>query len=112
MDAQATAQGLGALFDAHHYTRGLAFVKQGAPTSNTVGTPAAYPPADDNGTHSWGIERGPALDTAADCAAQQLTLALGLPRGLFTHVEGADLREVTPARKSSIRRRSATSSTR
>jgi Putative peptidoglycan binding domain len=99
MDARSTSEHLGALFEAHHYTRGLAFVKQGTPTSNTAGTPAAYPPADDNGKHSWAIERGAPLDTAPDCAAQNLTRALGLPPGLFAHVEGANLNEVTPARK-------------
>ena len=41
-DANATS--LGALLDNHHYTRGLAFVKQGTPTNNTwaaIGIPAA-----------------------------------------------------------------------
>jgi hypothetical protein len=99
MDARSTSEQLGALFAAHHYTRGLAFVKQGAPTSNSAGTPAAYPPADDNGEHSWDIERGAPLDAAPGCAAQNLTHALGLPAGVFAHVEGADLSEVTPARK-------------
>src|SRR5258708_18707390 len=97
MDPQATSARLGALFDAQHYTRGLAFVKQGTPTSNTIGTPAGYPPADQNGNHSFGVERGAALDTASDCAAQMLTLALGLPRALFTHVEGPALTDPTPA---------------
>ncbi|HEX8792895.1 MAG TPA: hypothetical protein VF765_18245 [Polyangiaceae bacterium] len=108
VDAPSTSALLGALFDAHHYTRGLAFVKQGAPTSNVAGTPAAYPPADGDGTHSWAVERGAPLDTAASCAAQNMTLALGLPvvrdpkvpgDAWFTHVEGADLQESTPAQK-------------
>jgi hypothetical protein len=99
MDPRSTSEQLGALFDAHHYTRGLAFIRQGAPTSNTIGTPAAYPPADDNGTHSWDIERGAPRDAAPDCAGQTLTQALGLPAGLFAHVEGADLSELVPARK-------------
>jgi hypothetical protein len=99
MDAPSTALALGALFDAHHYTRGLAFVKQGTPTSNALGTPAGFPVSDPNGARSFAIERGAALGTASDSAAATLSDALGLPRGLFTHVDGADLSEVTPARK-------------
>jgi len=99
MDAPSSAQSLGALFDAHHYTRGMAFIPQGSPTSNTLGTPAAYPPSDDNGAHSFAIERGAPLDTHSGCAAQTLTRALGLGGGHFAHVEGADLSEVIPALK-------------
>jgi hypothetical protein len=99
MDAPATARGLAALFDAHHYTRGLAFVAQGSPTSNIPGGPAAYPPADPNGSRSMGVERGEPMDTAPQCAARQLTTTLGLPDGVFAHVGGADMNEVTPARQ-------------
>jgi hypothetical protein len=98
MAPAATAERLGALLDAHHYTRGLAFVRQGTPTSNTPGTPAAYPPPDPNGARSWAIERGAPLDRVPYGAAAMLTFALGLPPGLFAHVEGADLSELVPAR--------------
>ncbi|HEX3475962.1 MAG TPA: hypothetical protein VHT91_13140 [Kofleriaceae bacterium] len=98
LDETATSQRLGALFDAHHYTGGLAFVNQGTPTSNALGTPAAYPPADQNNAHSFAVERGQPLDTVSGSAAQMMTLALGLPGGLFGHVEGADLVELGPAR--------------
>jgi hypothetical protein len=97
LDEETTAQQLGALLDAQHYTSGLAFVKQGSPTSNAAGTPAAYPPADPNNAHSFAIERGTALDTAPSSAAVELTKALGLPNGIFAHVEGADLVELPPA---------------
>jgi hypothetical protein len=99
MDAPTTAGGLAALFDAHHYTRGLAFVAQGSPTSNIPGKPTAYPPADPNGSRSMAVERGAPLDTAPQCAARQLTAALGLPDGVFAHVADADLTEVTSARQ-------------
>jgi hypothetical protein len=97
LDPYVTGQQLGTLFDAQHYTAGLAFVKQGAPTSNTIGTPAAYPPADDNGTHSFAIERGAALDSKDNCAGQNLATIIGLPQGTLSHVEGADLQELTTA---------------
>ena len=97
LDEVATSQRLGALLDAHHYTDGLAFVRQGTPTSNALGTPAGYPPADPNHARSFAVERGQPLDATSGSAAQLMTLALGLPRGLFGHVEGADLVELGPA---------------
>ncbi|MGZ4242604.1 MAG: hypothetical protein ACXVQ7_13465, partial [Actinomycetota bacterium] len=99
LDAQASATQLGELLDAQHYTAGLAFVKQGSPTSNVAGTPAAFPPADANNEHSFAVERGATpLDNTAYCAGQNLALALGLPYGVLSHVEGADLQELAPAR--------------
>ena len=99
LDAEAGASQLGTLLDAQHYTAGLAFVKQGSPTSNVAGTPAAFPPADDNNSHSFAVERGATpLDNTAYCAGQNLALALGLPYGILSHVEGADLQELAPAR--------------
>jgi len=99
LDASATAQQLGELLDAQHYSAGLAFVKQGAPTSNVAGTPAAYPPADDNKAHSFSIERSSTpLDAQQNSAGQNLTLALGLPPGILSHVEGAGAQELAPAR--------------
>ena len=97
LDAPSSAAGLGALFDAHHYKSGLAFVKQGTPTNNLAGSPPAYPPPDDNGARSFAVERGAALDTATDGAAAAVTAAFALPAGVFTHVDGAELRETTPA---------------
>ncbi len=52
MDPTTTSQRLAALMDAQHYTSGLAFVKQGTPTSNAIGTPAGFPPADAN----WAVQ--------------------------------------------------------
>ena len=99
LDEIASSAQLAALFDAQHYTSGLAFLRQGTPTSNAAGTPAAFPPADQNGQQSFAVERGAALDTGSECAAQMMTAALGLPAGTFTHVAGADLSELIPARQ-------------
>jgi hypothetical protein len=99
LDAATTSTALGALFDAQHYTGGLAFVKQGTPTSNAAGTPAGFPPADPNGQSSFAIERGAALDTVANSAALMATQLLGLPAGVFTHVDGGELVELTAAQK-------------
>jgi hypothetical protein len=45
------------LIDAHHYTRGVAFVRQESVTNNTKDRPTAYPPADEAGQQSFVIER-------------------------------------------------------
>jgi hypothetical protein len=100
MSSSDTAQRIGDLFNAHHYTRGLAFVPQGTPTSNTIGKPSGYPPPDQDGSYSFGVERGKARDGAPDCAGDRLTRALALPSGVTgvtAKIDGADLTEYTSA---------------
>ena len=83
------------LLDAHHYTRGLAFVRQGTPTNNTSGAPSGYPPPDPDGRISFSIERGPAIASGDGVTAAR---ALGLPAEVVGHVAGADLAEQRVAR--------------
>lgn len=71
------ANELAALLDAHHYTRGLAFVAQGTPTNNTALGPAGYPPPDDP-ARSFEVERQP-QGHAPGSDGQALAEALGLP---------------------------------
>ncbi|MEO6773089.1 MAG: hypothetical protein ABI467_08700 [Kofleriaceae bacterium] len=99
LDSATTSTQLGALFDAQHYTAGLAFVKQGTPTSNAAGTPAGFPPPDPNDQHSFAVERGTPLDSVASSAAQLAARVLRLPTGVFAHVEGGELSELAPAQK-------------
>jgi hypothetical protein len=103
--AQGAAQ-LRALLDAHHYTRGLAFMRPGTPTNNTPDLPLAFPPPDPNGTSSFAIERGPPLVTpATPPGANGLLLvhALGLPLAtgeavpVVEHVADAEVDGDTPA---------------
>jgi hypothetical protein len=94
-DASATR--LAALFEAHHYTRGFAFLRQGTPTNNTSDAPSGFPPDDTGGAHSYGIERGPALNVAGG-SGRLFTRALGLPDELTEHVEQANLDEQGNAR--------------
>jgi hypothetical protein len=72
------------LFDAHHYTDGLAFVRQGTPTNNTPGTPAGFSDRDPGFERSFSVERGhpAALGDGLDAA-----VALGVPEATFAHVE-------------------------
>jgi len=79
------------LLQAHHYTRGLALVRQGTPTNNTGDEPAGYPPPSAP-SYSFPIERGAALATPGGDSAR-LATALGVPAAEFDHVEGADRRE-------------------
>ena len=84
-DSQTPAAGaaqLRALFDAHHYTRGLAFLRPGTPTNNTPDAPAAFPPADPGGAASFAVERAAPLVSAGSSPGSNGVLfarALGLP---------------------------------
>jgi len=91
------ADRLAALFDSHHYTRGLALVPQGTPTNNTSAAPSAFPPPDPGGAASYPVERGPAL-ARADSDGGRFAAALGVPIDIAAHVAGAERDEQKPAR--------------
>jgi hypothetical protein len=75
------------LFDAHHYTDGLAFVRQGTPTNNTPGKPAGFSDRDPGFERSFRVERG---QPAALADGLDAAVALGIPETTFAHVEHAD----------------------
>jgi hypothetical protein len=91
------------LFDAHHYTRGLALVPQGTPTNNTTGKPTPFPPEDHHGERSFPIERQPpppdlgsSHQVPANDAANRgpadfdrLATTLGVANSVFRNVDGA-----------------------
>jgi hypothetical protein len=91
------------LFDAHHYTRGLALVPQGTPTNNTTGKPTPFPPEDPHGERSFHIEREPlppdlgkSHHVGEKDALQRgpadfdhLATALGVANSVFRNVENA-----------------------
>jgi hypothetical protein len=96
----AGAAQLRALVDAHHYTRGLAFLRPGTPTNNTPDVPAAFPPADPGGSASFAIERAAPLVSASSAPGANGLLfapALGLPLAAgeqvaaVEHIEGAGI---------------------
>jgi hypothetical protein len=77
--------------DSHHYTRGLALVRQGTPTNNSLPAPSGYPPPDDP-NRTFSVERGASL-VASDRDGGALSRALGVattPTCVFDHVEGSD----------------------
>jgi hypothetical protein len=93
--ADGAAQ-LHALLDAHHYTRGLAFVAPGTPTSNSGDAPVGGPADDPGSARSFAVERQAPLVKPGDGSDGSLfALALGLPAstgelvGAVEHVDGA-----------------------
>lgn len=94
---QRIAERIGALFDSHHYTRGIALVPQGTPTNNTEDGASAWPPTDVGGNESFRIERGDDL-TAAGEDAKLLARALGVDAAHFAHMAGADANEQRASR--------------
>jgi hypothetical protein len=72
-----TAGQLADLFDAHHYTDGLAFVRPGTPTNNTDDRRAGYDSSDPGHARSFTleVEGTPVLD---DNNARRVGTALGL----------------------------------
>jgi hypothetical protein len=90
------------LLDGHHYTSGLAFVRQGSPTSATRDVRPAYPPTDANGQASFQIEVSGGLTKATAIAAPPtdgalVARALGISSTSFDRVEGADRGEQSAA---------------
>ncbi len=92
LDPATTASAVEQLFDAQHYSRGLAFVSQGTPTNDSRAAPSGYPPADPNGSVSFAVERGPSLATAGGDGVLWAQ-AFGLSSDAVAHVQGADRTE-------------------
>lgn len=85
------------LLNAHHYARGLAFVRQGTPTNNTAAGPSGFPPEDPDGKSSFAVERGAALN-ADEGDGGLFTAALGVDSKIVEHLSGADRSEQRNAR--------------
>ena len=88
LDQEASPGRLAALFDAHHYTRGIEFTPPGTPTNNTPGV--SRPAGDPGFARSFLNERGPALFTPGSGANGEVAAtALGTPFTTFSHVAHA-----------------------
>ena len=79
-----------ALLDAHHYSDGLTFVPQGAPTNNAPDAPSAYRRDDPGALTSFAVELGPALTGEPDADGPVAARLLGLPAATFDHIRFAD----------------------
>ncbi|HET7543089.1 MAG TPA: hypothetical protein VFK05_24620 [Polyangiaceae bacterium] len=104
--ASDTSRLLEKLIDAQHYTRGMAIVPQGTATNNMKDKPTGYPVKDNAGEFSFGIERQNApldrefshhcLPFGTDGWA--LSMALGVPSGVFSNIDRAYKFEIDHAR--------------
>jgi hypothetical protein len=95
MRQEATSKYVEKLIDAHHYTRGVSVVPQGAPTNNTEDQPADLSHEIDP-DDSFQVERNP-MPSFADLHDYRLTpfddgdylaRALGVPNGTFLNIRG------------------------
>ncbi|MEU1185775.1 hypothetical protein ABZ464_50850, partial [Streptomyces sp. NPDC005820] len=94
---QRQAEELAELFDGLRFSRGLAFVPQGAKTNNSAHAPTDYPPADPAGAASFAVARG-APRAAPGTDGHRFMRALGLDPATADQVAGAERDEQTPAR--------------
>lgn len=92
-DAQSDAPGdaaLATLLQGHHYSDGLAFVPQGAPTNNTADASSAFSRKDPDYTTSFKVERGARLTSDATADGPLGAAMLGVDMSAFDHVQYAD----------------------
>ncbi|HEX7312647.1 MAG TPA: hypothetical protein VF297_01930 [Pyrinomonadaceae bacterium] len=92
--AADSAARLARLLDAHHFTRGLSFVPQSAPSNNTDDAPSAYAARDTDHDLSYRVERGPKMCDRGDEPSKEsngdlAARALGVPASVFAHVRFA-----------------------
>ena len=100
-DSKASGPGnasLVTLLDAHHYTDGIAFVPQGAPTNNTPDASSAYSRKDPDYAISFAVERGAPLTSSPDADGPVAASLLGIPAETFGHVRYADAHGVRNGR--------------
>lgn len=106
MEAVETSRLIEKLLDAHHYTRGLSILRQGSPTNNTEEQSTPYPPKDNAGQLSFGVERQRApIDREfshhclpSDTDGYALATLLGVPSGVMANVERAYEHEIAQSR--------------
>ena len=96
-DAQDAQQRLEALFESHHYGKGLALVPQGTPTNNTEDGAAGYRRFEFDVEDSYHSEMGAALftttalDPIEQSDGQRLANALGIRYSTWQHVREAGI---------------------
>ncbi|MFN8473511.1 MAG: hypothetical protein U0822_15075 [Anaerolineae bacterium] len=92
---------LAGLFDAHHYTDGLSFVRQGTPSNNMADAPSGFSSADAGHEASYLAERAaPAVQAGDGSNADVLATALGLanPGPVLANLPNAAAKEQLDAR--------------
>ncbi len=82
------------LFNAHHYTNGLSFIKPGTPSNNTAETPSGFSSEDPGHETSYQAERiASAFQRGDGSNLDTLTTALGLAQEIFSTLPEATSKE-------------------
>lgn len=87
------------LFDAHHYTQGLAFVAQGTPTNNTLSAPSGYDSGDHGSRDSFEIERQQTASEKDLANHRIIAKYLGIDSSKLVNVQHAKVEEQQDARE-------------
>ena len=91
LDPTQSAQRLGDLLQAHHYTDGLELLPHNAPTNNTEEVKSQLSKRDPNYVALFALEQGPAICPARPTAdGDRLARALNVSPALLAHVGGAN----------------------
>jgi len=86
------------LFNAHHYTGGLSFIKPGTPSNNTAATPSGFSSEDPGHETSYQAERLASTFQRGDGSnLDALTTALGLAQEIFSNLPEATTKEQVDA---------------
>ena len=90
------------LFDAHHYTSGLSFLRPGTPSNNTPDSPSGFSSKDPGQETSYATEvRAPAIKQGDKSNADLLTTAFGLTNvaQLFANLPNATQKDQLDAQQ-------------
>lgn len=98
MDSEMGRKQVEHLFQAHHYTQGMAFVAQGTPTNNTTTASSGYSSADPGSAESFTVERVQTRAANAMWNQAVLASALGIDQTCLVNVQGANAEEQRGAR--------------
>lgn len=93
---------LAELFNAHHYTDGLSFIRQGTPSNNTADAPSGFSSSDPGHETSYMAEQtAPIFQPGDRSNADVLTNALGLANAgqIFANLQNANAKEQLDARQ-------------
>ncbi len=94
MGPEQSAEYMTSLLDAHHYTNGLSFLRQGTPTNNTASGPSGFGAPDLGAGASFALERGtPPVPRDGKALAD----ALGISATPLTRIARTDAEEQAAA---------------
>jgi hypothetical protein len=109
LNAIDSAKRIEALFDAHHYSDGLAFLAQGTPSNNTPDAPSGFSSRDVGQMESYAAEQAANAFQAGDGSnGDVLTRALGVGAQTLANLRNTTTNESVDARQMNVALWSAT----